>query len=127
MIVRGICCLIPGVEGMSENIKVISIVDRYLEHARVYIFANGGNEIMYTASADWMSRNLDRRIEVIMPIYDTHIFREIRTIIDIQLQDNTKSRWINAKQDNPYKIQKLEEKKIRSQTMTYAFLKSLEK
>lgn len=123
LIVRGICCLIPGIEGMSENIEVISIVDRFLEHARVYIFANGGKEKMYTASADWMTRNLDRRIEVVMPIYDPEIFREIRTIIDIQLSDNTKARWINANQDNPYKIQRQHEEKIRAQTHTYHFLK----
>jgi polyphosphate kinase len=122
LIIRGICCLIPGIEGMSENIEAISIVDRFLEHARVYIFANGGQEIMYTASADWMTRNLDRRIEVVMPIYDTDIFKEIRHIIDLQLQDNTKSRWINAQQDNAYKIQPPSDLPVRAQAAIYDFL-----
>jgi polyphosphate kinase len=122
LIIRGICCLIPGIEGMSENIEAISIVDRFLEHARVYIFANGGQEIMYTASADWMTRNLDRRIEVVMPIYDTDIFKEIRHIIDLQLQDNTKSRWINAQQDNAYKIQQPSDLPVRAQAAIYDFL-----
>ncbi len=122
LIVRGICCLIPGIEGMSENIEIISIIDRFLEHARVYIFCNGGKEVMYTASADWMTRNLDRRIEVVMPIYDPDIFQEIRQIIDIQLQDNTKARWINPKQDNAYKIQRPHEEKIRAQAAIYDFL-----
>lgn len=123
LIVRGICCLIPGVEGMSENITAISIVDRFLEHARVYIFANGGQEIMYIASADWMTRNLDRRIEVVIPIYDPAIYQEIRSIIDLQLKDNTKARRINTSQSNPYKIPKPDEEKIRAQVATYKRLK----
>ncbi len=122
LIVRGICCLAPGIEGMSENIEAISIVDRFLEHARVYIFANAGKEIMYTASADWMTRNLDKRIEVVIPIYDPAIFKEIRDIIDLQLKDNTKARWITPNQDNPYKILRQNEEKIRAQTDTYRVL-----
>jgi polyphosphate kinase len=122
LIVRGICCLLPGIAGMSENIEAISIVDRFLEHARVYIFANGGQEIMYTASADWMTRNLDRRIEVVMPIFDTDVFQEIRHTIDLQLQDNTKARWLNTQQDNAYKIQRPNEQKVRAQTAIYDFL-----
>ncbi len=123
LIVRGICCLIPGIEGMSENIEASSIIDRFLEHARVYIFANGGKEIMYTASADWMGRNLDRRIEVVMPIYDPDIFQEIRNIINLQLQDNTKARWITEQQDNPYKEDLEGDVKIRAQMKTYQLLK----
>jgi len=95
MIVRGICCLVPGVEGMSENIEVISIIDQFLEHARIYIFGNGDKEIMFTASADWMTRNLDRRIEVAIPIYDPAVYQELREIINIQLSDNSKARYIN--------------------------------
>ncbi len=70
IIVRGICCLLPGVKGLSENIKVISIVDRFLEHARVFIFHNNGDKKYYVASADWMKRNLSRRVEVGFPILD---------------------------------------------------------
>lgn len=102
MIVRGICCAVPGLDGLSENLEVISIVDRFLEHARVYIFGNAGREEIYLASADWMTRNLDRRVEVVFPIYDEGIAQEIRHIVDLQLQDNTKARVLNAAQNNPY-------------------------
>ncbi len=92
LIVRGICCLNPGVAGLSENITVRSIVDRYLEHARVFIFGNNSNEEMYVASADWMTRNLSKRVEVGFPIFDNALRQEIRHLIDLQLQDNTKAR-----------------------------------
>ena len=124
MIVRGICCLVPGVEGMSENIEVISLVGRFLEHARVYIFANGGKEKMYTASADWMTRNLDRRVEVAMPIYDPIVYQELRHIIDLQLKDNTKARIINAKQNNPYRKKLKKDEPVHAQKDTYEFLKA---
>src|SRR5690606_10029648 len=78
LIVRGMCCLIPGQPGFSENITVRSIVDRFLEHARVWIFGNGGEELVYLASADLMSRNIDRRVEVGFPILDPEIRKEIR-------------------------------------------------
>lgn len=102
MIVRGMCCLVPGVKGYSENIEVVSIVDKYLEHARVHIFCNGGNELIYLTSADFMSRNIDSRVEVGFPIYDKAIKKEIRDIIDIQLADNTKAREINIHNSNKY-------------------------
>lgn len=101
LIVRGICCLVPGIEEMSENIKAISIVDRFLEHARVFVFHNDGNEEYYLASADWMRRNLDRRIEVAFPIYDPLLQKMVRAILDLQLSDSVKARIINKKQDNP--------------------------
>ena len=113
IIIRGICSLVPGVQGMSENIEVISILDRYLEHARVLVFANGGNEIMYISSADWMGRNLDRRVEVGTPILDTDIKAEIRETLDIQLRDNQKARIIDQNQENKYKETK--GPKVRSQ------------
>ena len=75
MIVRGICCLIPGVKGMSENIRVISIVDKYLEHPRVYIFENAGDPKMYISSADWMTRNIDNRVEVAV-LFTTKTFKK---------------------------------------------------
>lgn len=102
LIIRGMCCLVPGVKNLSENIEIISVIDRFLEHARVYIFGNGGKERMYLASADWMTRNLDRRVEVVFPIYDRDIFQELRDIIDLQLADNLKARVINKAQDNLY-------------------------
>lgn len=103
LIIRGICCLVPGVEGLSENISIISIVDRFLEHARVYIFGNKGDELMYVASADWMTRNLYKRVEVAFPIDDPALYKELRAIVDIQLADNSKARIINEAQDNPRK------------------------
>ena len=102
MIIRGMCCLVPGIKGYSENIEVISIVDKYLEHARVHIYCNGGDERIYLTSADFMSRNIDSRVEVGFPIYDKHIKKEIRDIIDIQLNDNTKAREINSHNTNKY-------------------------
>lgn len=102
MIVRGICCLVPGIPGLSENIEITSIIDRFLEHARIYIFANNGKEKMYIASADWMTRNLDRRIEVAVPILDEEIYSELRRCIDIQLRDTTKARRILDSGENPY-------------------------
>ena len=103
VIVRGICCLVPGVEGMSRNIKMISIVDRFLEHARVYIFHNNGKEKIYVASADWMKRNLSRRVEVAFPIYDKAIRKELKQLIKFQWQDNVRARKINKTQSNPFK------------------------
>ena len=122
MIVRGICCLVPGIKGRSENIEVISIVDRFLEHARIYIFGNGGEELMFTASADWMTRNLDRRIEVAIPIYDKAVYKELRKIINIQFQDNIKARHINPLQTNPYVLPSDNDQPIRAQDKIYSFL-----
>ncbi len=102
LIIRGICSIVPGIKGLSENITVRSIIDRYLEHARVFIFANGGDEIMYLSSADWMQRNLFRRVEVAFPIFDKQIKQEIKDIIHIQLCDNTKARIIDSDFDNKY-------------------------
>ncbi len=102
LIIRGICCLVPGIEGQSEHIYITSIVDRFLEHGRVYIFGNDENEKMYIGSADWMTRNLDHRIEVITPILDTDVYSKIRKMIQLQLDDNIKARIINQEQDNTY-------------------------
>ena len=122
IIIRGICCLVPGIKGLSENIKVISILDRFLEHSRVYIFNNDGDEKIYAASADWMKRNLSRRIEVAFPIYDEDIRKEIKDIIQLQLSDNNKARIIDKKNSNSYQKTKAR-KKIRSQTASYNFFK----
>jgi polyphosphate kinase len=102
IIVRGICRLVPGVPGQSETIEVRSILDRYLEHARIYLFHNGGDEKVFLASADWMTRNLSRRVEVAVPVYDPEIRRQIRKLLDLQLADNVKARIIDATQSNQY-------------------------
>jgi len=123
MIVRGICCLVPGVPGLSEHISITSIVDRFLEHARIYVFGNDGKEKMYTASADWMERNLDRRIEAVMPIYDKEVYQELRDILTLQLRDNTKARQLNAAQSNPYQPKVPHEPSVRAQIAIYRYLK----
>ena len=87
--IRGICMLVPGVKNMSENIQVVSIVDRYLEHSRIFYFQNGGAPELYCSSADWMSRNLDRRIELMFPILDKAAFNDIKSILDTYFMDNT--------------------------------------
>ena len=102
IIVRGICRLVPGVEGQSENISVVSIVDRFLEHARTYVFNHGGDHHIYLASADWMKRNLSRRVEVAFPIYDEDHREAVMRMLRIQLSDNQKARVINKTQSNPY-------------------------
>lgn len=103
LIVRGMCSIYTGSEEMSKNVEAIGIVDKFLEHSRIMIFCNNDKELYYISSADWMTRNLDHRIEVACPVFDPELQKEIRTIIDIQLQDNVKARIINDEQDNPYK------------------------
>jgi polyphosphate kinase len=121
LIVRGICCLSPGIAGQTDNIEIISILDRFLEHARIYIFSNDGNEKIFLSSADWMGRNLDRRVEVAFPVYDPDIAAQIRQIIGFQLHDNTKARIIDAEHKNRY-VKKSHNKEIRAQKETYLML-----
>ncbi|NHM07485.1 polyphosphate kinase 1 [Flavobacterium sp. CYK-4] len=102
--VRGICSLVPGVPGMSENIEAISIVDNYLEHMRVYIFANKGEPDVYISSADFMTRNLDGRVEVSCPIYDEGIKKELIDVFDIGWQGNVKARFHSELLDNKYRV-----------------------
>lgn len=102
LLIRGICCLVPGIKGQSENIRIISVIDRFLEHGRVYIFGSGEDRKMYIGSADWMTRNLSHRIEVVTPILDSDIAEQIMELIEIQLADNVKARLIDAKQKNEY-------------------------
>ena len=113
LLVRGICCLKAGVEGLSENIKIISIVGKYLEHARVYVFGNNGANDMFIGSADCMERNLDRRVEVLVPVQDHQLKEVIQTCINLQWDDNTKGRIIDENQINAY--QKDGKSKINSQ------------
>ncbi|MGS2727610.1 polyphosphate kinase 1 [Psychroserpens sp. BH13MA-6] len=126
LIIRGICCLIPGIKNQSENITIISILDRFLEHSRVYIFGNNSKEIMYIGSADWMTRNLDHRIEVLVPILDEDIKKTLRKMIDLQLNDTVKARYIDRAQQNTY-VEDTAETKLRSQYATYSYLQSLNK
>ena len=102
IIVRGICRLVPGVKGQSETIRVRSILDRYLEHARIYRFHHDGEDLMYLASADWMTRNLSRRVEVAMPVDDPAIRTQLQRVLEIQLADNTKARMIDEAGTNTY-------------------------
>ncbi|MFK8284975.1 polyphosphate kinase 1 [Capnocytophaga canis] len=119
MIVRGICCLIPGVPGMSENIEVISIVDRFLEHPRLFIFGNNGNPKVYISSADFMTRNISHRVEVGCPIYDAAIKKELMDTFEIGWSDNVKARIISQKQDNAYR--RNDDLKVRSQVAMYDY------
>ena len=108
---------------MSENIEAISIVDRFLEHARIYIFHNDGDPLIFSGSADWMSRNLNRRIEVVFPIMDSDLKQEIFDLIDLQFKDNMKARWIDEEQKNDY-VKKKSTQKIQAQLATYHYLKN---
>ena len=119
LIIRGICCLVPGIKGMSENIEAISIVDKFLEHTRLFAFANGGNPKIYISSADWMTRNLDYRVEVGCPIYDEDIKKELMDTFELCWKDNMKARVFTDKQDNAYR--KAKTPKLRSQFATYDY------
>lgn len=121
LIARSINSVVNGVRGLSNNIEAISIVDRMLEHARIMVFANGGDERMFMGSSDWMKRNLDRRVEVMTPIYDEDVKNILRTILNFQLSDNVKSRLWDKNLRNRYKQN--EEAECRSQYETYNFFK----
>ncbi|GJC04206.1 polyphosphate kinase [Aeromonas hydrophila] len=125
MIIRGMCALRPGVPGLSDNIRVISIIDRFLEHPRVMVFHNKGNPQLYISSADWMSRNIDGRIEVGTPIYDERLKQRILDILELQLSDTCKARVIDADQKNEY-VKRGNRRKIRSQVAIYDYLKRIE-
>lgn len=96
LIVRGICVLIPGIPGVSDNITVRSIVGRFLEHSRIFWFRNGGREELYISSADWMPRNLNDRVELMVPIEDPEIKRRLKQMVDIELSDNQKAHNMQA-------------------------------
>jgi len=119
MVVRGICCLVPGVPGMSENIEVISIVDKFLEHTRLYIFGNNGDPKLFISSADLMTRNIDNRVEVSCPIYDADIKKELLDTFEICWNDNVKSRYLNGDIANQYKTNDLP--KVRTQFDIYNY------
>lgn len=123
MIVRGINCLIPGVQGQSEHIHVTSIVDRFLEHARMYLFHNGGQQDLYLASADWMRRNLSERVEVAFPIYNPRIKKQLLDLLAIQIADNQKARIIDTAQGTGNKPKG--DTPIRAQLETYRIFEQM--
>ncbi len=126
MIIRGICSLVPKADMFSENIEAYSIVDRFLEHARVFIFHNNGDSKYFMSSADFMYRNLYKRIEVVFPIYDDIIKNHLQNLMNLQLKDNVKARSLNYNETNVYKREK-DKLQIRSQMETYAYIKRNEK
>ncbi|MBG6111416.1 polyphosphate kinase [Flavobacterium sp. CG_23.5] len=118
--IRGICSLIPGIPGMSQNIEAISIVDNYLEHSRIYIFGNAGQTEVYISSADFMTRNLDGRVEVTCPIYDQEIKNELIDNFDLGWKGNVKARYHSYKLDNKYKVRN-QDPIFRAQLETYKY------
>jgi polyphosphate kinase len=121
LIVRGIFCMFTENKKFRQPVSAISIIDEYLEHARVFIFHNGGKEKVYISSADWMVRNLDHRVEATCPVLDEQIQKELKDILDIQLSDNVKARWLDNELTNQYKRDH-SKKKIRSQIEIYNYL-----
>jgi polyphosphate kinase len=120
LIIRGIFCMLTENKKFGRQVNAISIVDEYLEHARVWVFHNKGKEKVYISSADWMLRNLEHRVEVTCPIWDKEIKQELKDILNIQLQDNVKARWLDNELSNEYV--KTTKKKVRSQVETYDYL-----
>ena len=123
--IRGICSLIPGVKGMSENIEAISIVDNFLEHSRIFIFCNDNNPEVFISSADFMTRNLDGRVEVTCPIYQEDIKKQIIDNFEVGWKGNVKARYHSEKLDNKYRIRKENEPVFRAQLETYNYYKNL--
>ncbi|UYP74395.1 polyphosphate kinase 1 [Pantoea dispersa] len=125
LLVRGMCSLIPDLPGISENIRITSIVDRYLEHDRVYIFESGGDKKVFLSSADWMTRNIDYRIEVAVSVLDPRLKQRILDIIAILLSDTVKARIVDKELSNRY-VSRGNRKKVRSQLAIYDYIKKLE-
>ncbi|WP_447059387.1 polyphosphate kinase 1 [Vibrio alginolyticus] len=126
MIIRGMCSLVPGIEGISDNIRIISIVDRFLEHPRVVITHNDGDPQVYISSADWMTRNIDHRIEVAVQVRDPRLKQRIIDITNIHFTDTVKARLIDKEMSNAY-VPRGNRKKVRSQIAIYDYLKNIEK
>ena len=121
LIIRGICSMIPDHKKANGNVEIISIVDRYLEHSRIFIFGDNADTKYFISSADWMIRNLDHRSEVAVPIFDKKLQKQLRSIFDIQFADNTKARIIEGNQENNYKT--TNGKPVRAQEDIYNYLK----
>ncbi|WP_337263438.1 MULTISPECIES: polyphosphate kinase 1 [unclassified Serratia (in: enterobacteria)] len=125
LLVRGMCSLIPNLPGISDNIQVISIVDRYLEHDRVYVFENKGDKRVYLSSADWMTRNIDYRIEVAVSLLDPALKQRVLDILEILFSDTVKARYIDKELSNQY-VPRGNRRKVRAQVAIYEYLKALE-
>ena len=123
MLIRGICCLIPNKLGFSDNIEVKSVVDRYLEHSRVYVFENGGDKKVYISSADLMTRNIEKRVEVACPIYQDNLKKQVLDTLEITANDNVKTRLINIGMQNSFL--RNSKSNIRSQWYTYTYFKKI--
>ncbi|WP_254245267.1 phospholipase D-like domain-containing protein [Hymenobacter sp. BRD67] len=121
LLIRGIGCLVPGEPGLSEHISQRGQLDRYLEHARIYVFGNGGAEKVYVSSADWMTRNLDRRVEVAFPVLDDALRAEVRHLLDLERADNVKARDFH----NNYLLPAPGQPRVRAQENEYQYLKKL--
>ena len=117
--IRGICTLVPGVPGLSENISVVSVVDRYLEHSRIFYFQNGGAEEIFLSSADWMERNLDRRIELMFPVTDAEVFKTVRETLVLYFQDNTHSHTLQKNGNWKPNVPEKNEQAVRVQEVLY--------
>jgi polyphosphate kinase len=115
--IRGVCVLRPGLKKISENIEVRSIIDRYLEHARIYYFRNGGHEEVYLGSADWMGRNLDKRLEILFPVIDPNLRRRLVSMLELFFADDTKAHRLLP--DGTYQRVKSGDKPVRAQEALY--------
>ncbi|MEQ8324622.1 MAG: polyphosphate kinase 1 [Vicingaceae bacterium] len=124
LIIRGNSGLVPGINGLSKNIEGISIVDRFLEHTRIFLFCHGGNEKIYISSADWMTRNLDKRLEVTAPILDKTLQSQLKDVLNIYLNDNVKARRLDLNGTNKY-VTNDSPKKVRSQIEVYKYYQNL--
>ena len=127
LIIRGICSLVCGVKDISENIEGVSIVDKYLEHMRIFSFVNNGDEKYYISSADWMTRNLDHRCEVAVQVRDKNVQKMLKSILDIQLSGNTKARILDQTLSNKYKRPHAGEPHVRAQDEVYNYLMNTNK
>ncbi|ENU1225113.1 MULTISPECIES: polyphosphate kinase 1 [Providencia] len=125
LLVRGMCSLVAGQAGYSENIQVTSIVDRFLEHDRVYVFTNAGDEKVFISSADWMTRNIDYRIEVAVSLVDPHLKQRVLDILELQFSDTVKARYVDKDLSNHY-VPRGNKRKIQAQLAVYDYLKSIE-
>ena len=124
MVIRGICCAYTEQKSLKGHLHAISIIDEYLEHARVMVFGNQGNPVVYISSADWMIRNIDHRVEVACPIYDPEIKNELINILHIQLAENVKGRILDNEQTNQYVTAEEGSAVIRSQVEIYKYLRN---
>ena len=117
--VRGICCLVPGKKGLSENIKVVSVVDRVLEHARIFHFQHGGDDLVYISSADWMGRNLDRRVELMVPVESADCKSRLMKIVKAYFDDNTNAMELQSSGEYELVVKKKKKAIFRSQEHLY--------